>query len=126
MRAFLLLRHPLSTGKYQTLGYLDHLSHYSRAGTSIVPLSERPSPHLIYMTTGDVGIGQDVLNYAGRTPGLRTAPVAVWQSVACQLAVGVNFVQMGRGVFLNQFRFTAYPQIRLTAVPQGKPLAIRF
>ena len=48
-----------TTSDYQTLGYLDYLSHYSKAAEAsyaFVPKSMHPRGHLIYMTTSDVGI----------------------------------------------------------------------
>jgi hypothetical protein len=115
---------------YQTQGYLDYLSHYSSAALAPVPKNEHPNGHLIYMTTADVGISQDVLDYAGETPGKPVTPVAVYQKVACLRNTGgnltSNYLQMGYGILLNGNRFSGYPSIIYQFLPAGRPSSLKF
>lgn len=120
----------LSRPDYQTQGYLDYLSHYSSAALAPVPKNKHPNGHLIYMTTSDVGISQDVLNYAGETPGQPFTPVAVYQKVACLKDTnGVftkDYLQMGYGILLNGNRFTGYPNLIYQTLPAGRPSSLQF
>jgi hypothetical protein len=120
----------LSRPDYQTQGYLDYLSHYSPAALAPVPKNEHPVGHLLYITTSDVGISQDVLNYAGETPGKPFTPVAVYQKVACLRNTGGNFtsnyLQMGYGILLNANRFAGYPDILFKILPAGRPSSLKF
>lgn len=115
---------------YQTLGYLDYLSHYSKAAEAslLIPKNMRPRGHLIYMTTSEVGIGSNVLDYTGSTPGVPFTPVAVYQMVACVRNTGndytTNYLQMGRGILLNEYRFVGYPQV--APIFAGRPSSLKF
>ncbi len=103
----------MTTGKSQTLGYLDYLSHYSPAGAAINrPAKQRPTPNLVYLTTSDVGISKSVLNYVGSTPPpIPFTPVAVWQAVACQVTPGQNKFRMGYHILLNRSRVSKFAPV---------------
>lgn len=115
----------LSSGTYQTQGYLDYLSHYSYAAAAPVPKKDHPVGHLVYMTLADTSISQNVLDYTGATPGVPFTPVAVYQMVAClrPQASGAsvdNYIQMGHGILLNAGRFDGYSPLR-HFLPSGRP-----
>lgn len=122
----------LGTGNFQIQGYLDYLSHYSDAAKAslFVPKSKRPRGHLTLMTTSEVSIGDDVLNYTGTTqgPGTPFTPVAVTQMVACVRNTGndytTDYLQMGRGILLNGNRFLGYPPV--SPSPAGRPSSLKF
>lgn len=120
----------LKTGEYQIQGYLDYLSHYSRAALATVPKNEHPNGHLVLMTTSDVGVTKGVLDYAGETPGVPFTPVAVYHMVACEKDTSKvsteNYLQMGRGILLNGNRFTGYPVFIHSPLPAGRPSSLKF
>lgn len=95
-----------------------------------VPKNEHPVGYLIYITTSDVGISQDVLNYAGENPSQPFTPVAVYQKVACLKDTGenytTNYLQMGRGILLNGYRLLGYPQLADDPIPAGRSSSLKF
>ena len=82
------------------------------------------------MSTSGLGIGVDVLNYTGSTsgPGVPFTPVAVSQMVACVINTGndytTDYLQMGRAILLNGYRFLGYPPT--FPIPAGRPSSLKF
>jgi hypothetical protein len=121
----------LNTSKWQVLGFLDYLSHYSSTAKSPLPKSERITPTLLLLTTADSKIAQPVLNYSGMTPGVPFTPVEVWQAVACKPSNvqgddAYKTLQMGNAIPLNLTRpdFLEYIPGATSPYPVSRPLVL--